>query len=385
MNHPYRILLVTKSTAGVAEYVRQLVRGMDRSKFSFTVACLSEGGPEFAAELSQVSGVQAFSLEMNRYRIAPLSDAKVLFCLARYIRNSDFDLVHAHASKPGYLARVAAIGTGVPVLYSPHGFSFHQGVSHTKAWIYAFLERMVVHLSRFIITVSDGERELARQYQVGSDSLFVVIHTGINPEPFRSAIDISQHKGMLGIPPAAPVVGAVGRLSTQKSPFDFIRMAAIVHQRRPDVHFTWIGAGPLDSDARILSHNLNLDSVFHFAGQRRDVPTLLRILDCFVLPSRWEGFPIVVLEALASGTPVVATDIPGTREAIEHGYNGWLAPVGDYEALAEFVLDILENPDRSSKFKIAGRKRIDEEFVPAKMFSALEAVYLGVIASLNEC
>ena len=383
MSHPYRIFLVTKSTAGVAEYVRQLVFNMDRSRFSFTVACLSEGGVEFAAELSQIPGVQAFSHDMKRYRIDPLSDAKVFFQLARYIRKGEFDLIHAHASKPGYLARVAAIGTGIPVLYSPHGFSFHQGVSRPKSWIYAFLERLVAPFTRFIITVSDGERELARQYRVGSDSLFVVIHTGINPEPFRSEVEISQQKKMLGIPIAAPVVGAVGRLSVQKSPHDFVQMAAIVHQRQPDVHFMWVGTGPLDSDVRALCHNLGLDSIVHFAGQRKDVPILLQILDCFVLPSRWEGFPIVVLEALASGTPVVATDIPGTREAIEHGRNGWLAPAGDYEALAEFVLDILENPERRSTFAKNGRKRTDEEFVTIKMISALESIYLSAITSPN--
>ena len=99
------------------------------------------------------------------------------------------------------------------------------------------------------------------------------------------------------------------------------------------------------------------------------------------MPSRWEGFPLVILEALASGTPIVATDIQGTREAIEHGRNGLLAPVGDSEALAGFVVDILENPDKASAFRAAGRKRIDEEFTPSRMFAALESVYLDSITA----
>jgi len=381
MSQPYRVLLVTKSTAGVAEYVRQLVQGMDRSRFSFTVVCLSEGGAEFAAELSKISGVQALSMEMNRYRIDPLSDARVFIHLAKYIRAGDFDLIHAHASKPGYLTRAAAVGTGIPVLYSPHSFSFHQGMNRAKAWFYALLERLAIPFTRFIIAVSNGERELARQYRVGPDSLFIVVHTGIDPKPFSLPVDVSQYKEMLGIPTAAPVVGAVGRLNNQKSPLDFVRMAGIVHQRRPEVHFVWIGAGPLESDARILSQGLGLDSVFHFLGQRQDVPSILRVLNCFVLPSRWEGFSLVILEALASGTPVVATDISGTREAIEHGRNGWLAPVGDCDALAGYVVDILENPDKASAFRAAGRKRIEEEFTTSRMFAALESVYLDAITA----
>ena len=383
MTPPHRVLLVTKSTAGVAEYIRWLVNGMNRSKFSFTVACLSEGSKEFAAELSQISGVQSFNLEMNRYRIDPLSDAKVLFQLAKHVRKGDYDLIHAHASKPGYLARIAAVGARIPVLYSPHGFSFHDGVTRFKAQVFAFLERLAAPLTRFIITVSSGERDLARRYRIGSDSLFVVIHTGIDPQPFRVPINVLQQKKNLEIPLAAPIVGSVGRLNNQKSPLDFIRMAAVIHQYQPDVNFIWVGTGPLDADARAMTQEMDLSPVFHFLGQRQDVPALLHIMDCVVLPSRWEGFPLVVLEALAADVPVVATDISGTREAIEHGQNGWLAPVGDAEAMAEFVLDILKNPERASAFRTSGRKRIDDEFTPARMISLLESIYLDALASPN--
>jgi glycosyltransferase involved in cell wall biosynthesis len=158
-------------------------------------------------------------------------------------------------------------------------------------------------------------------------------------------------------------------------------MAAIIHQNRPDIYYIWIGSGPLESDARALARELNLDSVMHFLGHRQDVSALLNSMDCFVLPSRWEGFPLVVLEALAADVPVVATDIPGTREAIEHGWNGWLAPAGDCGTMAKYVLDILENPERALSFREAGRKRIDEEFSPKHMFPALESVYLDVLAS----
>lgn len=383
MTKPYRVLLVTKSTAGVAEYIRWLVNGMDRSRFSFTVACLSENGKEFAAELSQVPGVQTFNLDMNRYRIDPFSDAKVFLRLAKSIRAGEYDLVHAHASKPGYLARVAAVGTGIPVLYSPHGFSFHAGVSGYKAQIFAFLERLAAPFTRLIITVSDGERELARRYRVGDDSLFKIVHTGIDARPYRVPVNVPEQKANLNVPVDAPIVGSVGRLSKQKSPIDFVRMAAIVHRYKPDVHFVWIGTGPLEPDVRDLTRELNLATVFHLPGQRQDVPTLLHIMDCLVMTSRWEGFPLVVLEALASDVPIVATDIAGTCEAIENGQNGWLAPVGDADAMAEYVLDILDNPDRAAAFRAHGRKRIDDKFTPARMLSAIESIYLDVLASPN--
>jgi glycosyltransferase involved in cell wall biosynthesis len=356
---------------------------MDRSKFSFTVACLSEGSREFAEELSRIPDVQTFNLDMNRYRIDPLSDAKVFCQLAKRIRNGRYDLIHAHASKPGYLARAASVGSGIPVLYSPHGFSFHKGVNRIKAAFYVFLEFLAVPFTRLIITVSNGERELANKYHIGSDSLFVVIHTGIDPRPYRMPVNRSQIKTELGIPETALVIGSVGRLNNQKAPLDFVRMAEIVHRSCPDIHYIWVGSGPLEADVRTLVQELNLETKMHLLGQRQDVPALLNCMDCLVLPSRWEGFPLVVLEALAANVPVVATDISGTREAIKHGWNGWLAPTGDSDAMAKFAIDILENPETAALFRENGCQRIDEEFSPRLMFSALEAVYLDVLASLN--
>ena len=116
MNVPIRVLLVVKSTGGVAEYIRWLILGMDRETFSFTVACLSENGREFASELGQLADVPTLHYEIDRYSVNLISDTRVGLQLMKLIRSDKFDLIHAHASKPGFLTRVAALGTGVPVL-----------------------------------------------------------------------------------------------------------------------------------------------------------------------------------------------------------------------------------------------------------------------------
>ncbi len=243
---PLRILLVTKSTGGVAEYVRQLALGLDSADFELTVACLSENGPEFAAELRQVAGVKAFSLQMNRYKVDPWSDAQVCLALARHLRRERYDLVHAHASKPGFLTRLAALGTGLPVLYSPHCFAFHAGANPVSARLVAVLEAFAARfLTTRIVTVADGERKLARQYGVGPDELFVTVPTGLDPRPYRQPVDQAALKASLNLPVAAPLVGTVGRLSDQKAPLDYVRMAALVHQQLPEVQFAWVGSGPL--------------------------------------------------------------------------------------------------------------------------------------------
>jgi glycosyltransferase involved in cell wall biosynthesis len=342
------------------------------------VVCLSENGPEFAEELRRAYGIQSMSYAMNRYNVDLISDARVSFQLAKLIRGHQFDLIHAHASKPGFLARISALGTGIPVLYSPHCFAFHAGAGHLTKLTTSFLERLAAPFTTRFVVVSEGERELACQYRVGRREQITVINTGIDPAPFRRRVDVSYLKSSLGIPFSAPVIGSVGRLSTQKSPLDFVRVAEAVQRSRPDAHFVWVGEGPLEEEARHLSISLHLDSALHWVSQRPDVHQLLQFFDCFILTSRWEGFPLVVLEAMAAGVPVVATDIPGTRELIQHGVNGWLAPAGNAESLADWVLDVLTDPGKANAFRQASQARIENEFTRARMLAMIQNLYTEV-------
>jgi len=379
MSEPLRILLVTKSTGGVAEYVFRLVKGLDGKQFKLSVACLSENGPLFARQLSQIPGVSAFSMAMDRYRIDPLSDTRLLLALAAHLRKERYDLVHAHASKPGFITRLAAIGTGIPVLYSPHCFAFHAGSKRVNALVVAFLERLAARfLTARIVTIASGEQELARQYHVGTDALFTTIHTGIDTHPFHTEVDLVDLKKSLDTPADARVVGAIGRLSPQKSPLDFVRMASIIRKARTDVHFIWIGSGELLETAVQLGNDLGLAGVLHFTGHRSDTPALLQLMDCFVLSSIWEGFPMVLLEAMAAAIPIVATDIPGSNEAIRSGLDGWLVPAQHPEALAGSVLDVMSNPELASNFRKNARLRVEQEFTPRKMFDGMADLYLQV-------
>lgn len=383
MKRSVRVLLVTKSTGGVAEYIRWLVQGIDREKFSLVVVCLSENGAEFAEELRQAYSVRSISYAMNRYNVDVISDARAGLQLAKLIREHPFDLIHAHASKPGFLARIAALGTGIPVLYSPHCFAFHDGAGRMTILIASFLERLAAFFTTRFVVVSDGERELACQYRVGRQEQITVIQTGIDPAPFRLPVDISYLKASLGIPVSAPVIGSVGRLSTQKAPSDFVRVAEAVHRSKPEAHFVWIGDGPLEEEVRDLSTALQLDSAIHWLGQRSDVHQLLHVFDCLLLTSHWEGFPLVVLEAMAAGVPVAATDILGTRELIQHGVNGWLAPVRDAESLAALVLDLLSNPSKADAFRQASHARIEHEFTRTRMLAMIRNLYEEVAIGMT--
>ncbi|MBI5353866.1 MAG: glycosyltransferase family 4 protein [Chloroflexi bacterium] len=375
-----KVLEIGKSTAGIGTYLRWLAQGLDLQRFQLTFACLSENGMELADELRSIEGVSAIAWPMKRFKVDLVSDLTLTLRIARLIRAEKFDLVHAHGSKSGFLVRLAAMGSGVPVVYSPHCFSFHAGVNRATSNILAALERFAAkYLTAKIITVSNGEQALASRFRVGNAKLFVTIHSGIDLLRYESPVDKSVQKSKLGLDENSLLIGAVGRLGEQKSPLDFVRMAALVHAKNPQTNFVWAGSGPLEGEARKLSEELGLADVCHFIGEYKDVPALLRVMDCLVLPSLWEGLPIVLLEAMASGVPIVATNIPGNNEAVSSGKNGWLVPPHDPFALADKVISLLNDSVQSSTFVAAGLVRIREEFTRTQMITAIQNIYQEVV------
>ena len=176
-------------------YMRWLADGVDRSRFALTFVCLSDGAAALADELS-ARGWTALAWQMNRYKINPFTDAQVIWRLFKLIRREKFDLVHAHGSKGGFIARIAAIGSGVPVVYSPHNFSFHEGVPRWQATIFAFVEKLAARfLTAKIMTVSNGEQTMARQFGVGKPELFTTVHSGVD----LAAFEIEMREGAIAV------------------------------------------------------------------------------------------------------------------------------------------------------------------------------------------
>ena len=374
------ILQVAKSSGGVGMYTRRLVKAFDKSRYRFTVVCLAEDSDIMAADLNKIEGVKAISIPMKD-GIEPFSDILICFRLAKLIRSEKFDLIHAHTSKPGFFARLAAIGTGIPVVYRPANFAFHENAPRFQAVFYAFLERMAARITDRIITVSNGERELARRYSVGRDDQFITIHTGIDLHPFEISVDRAKVREGYGIPADVRLTGIVARFTEAKAPADFIHAAALVHARYPQAHFLWVGDGPLEHEARSLVQSLGLQDVFHFAGYQDNIPAILISLDYFLLSSHWEGFSIAILEAMAAGLPVIATRVTGADEAIVDGETGILVNVGDVNGLADAVCKLIEDVDFAKSMGVAARKRAESEFPYAKMLDRIEKLYLDLIQS----
>jgi glycosyltransferase involved in cell wall biosynthesis len=204
-----------------------------------------------------------------------------------------------------------------------------------------------------------------------------VISNWVDPDVFAGASDPTDIRMELAIPGDAIVIGCVARFHEQKGHVHLVTAAANVVRRHRQLHFILIGDGVTRVEVEAHVHALKLAPHFHFLGQRDDVPALLAAMDIFVLPSRYEGLPVSVLEAMSSGKPVVATAVDGTLEAIADRQTGLLVPPGDATALTEALDFLVRRPDVRTSMGIAGRRRVLEHFAAEPLVRQTEALYEG--------
>jgi glycosyltransferase involved in cell wall biosynthesis len=304
-------------------------------------------GPQTGAEgdlrrLARQLDVPIIEVPSLVREIAPLRDARALRGLRRVLRDQRPDIVHTHSSKAGVLGRLAARLERVPVIvHTVHGWSFHEHMRPATRAAYVRLERWTAKWTDRIITVSTLDRDKGLASRVGNPSQYRIIHELNDLSRYsESEQDRSSARAALGLPRNAFVVGTVGRLSEQKDPHTWVRAAGQVALQTPDARFVMVGDGDLRGATERLGAELGLGDRLVLTGLRDDVPEILPAFDVLLLTSRWEGLPLVIPQAMASGVPIVATAVDGNREVLRDGENGLLVTPTGPEPLAEAVLKL---------------------------------------------
>jgi glycosyltransferase involved in cell wall biosynthesis len=331
--------------------------------------------------------------------VQPQADVRALNKLTDLIRSHQYHVVHTHSAKAGTLGRIAARRARVPVVvHTFHSFGWQVArTAHTRPWqryassakkaFYVLIERYAASLSDALITVSELNRQEAIDLNVAPPEKLTTIYSGIDLSRFKVDIDRVEKCHSLGLAPNGPVIGTIGRLSTQKAPLDFVAAAKIVLQQRPDAQFIMVGDGPLAAE---VHQAIGDEPRIHMLGQRDDVPEILSILDLFVLSSLWEGLGRALTEAMIVGVPVAATAVDGVPELVIHQQTGLLSPPGDPGRLAENTMWLLDHPEEGQRMKDHARDRVVPTFGAERMVGQIEALYERLLAEkglakLDEC
>jgi glycosyltransferase involved in cell wall biosynthesis len=309
------------------------------------VLCVTEFAEQHFSEI----GANIVTSPFWRRAISPRMDLLALWELFRFCRRERFDVVHTHTSKGGFLGRIGARLAGVPlVMHTAHGFYFNQmNCGPKEAMLYRALEKFASLFCDLIISVNEEDRLSAIQKGVVGPSKIRTVINGINTRRFENVVPPDSVRADLDASGQAILIGTTGRLMQQKGYHYLIQAMPSVLREFPRARVIFVGDGPLESELKGLADQVGVSDQCRFLSFRTDIPELLAVFDIFVLPSLWEGLSISLLEALAAGKPIVATNIKGNREVIDHGVNGLLVNPGDPAALAEGIIHLLRDKEKA--------------------------------------
>ena len=323
---------------GMETYVERLVQNLPPERFAVTALCPFES--QFTERL------RALEVEVL---ITPMPDDPPWHSIqmaCAMIKAGAIDLLHAHLPNAHVLAGIAGRLTGKPVLATLHG--------HKVGMLDLEVHRSAgTHLS--VVCRQSYFHALGLGVSAGQLSCNP---NGVDTQVFqpRPRPDNGLRRA-LGIPASAKLVGFLGRLSPEKGPEVFLRAALVAYARLPDTHFVFVGDGPLAPVLRESIARFKMTDRVHLAGLRRDVPTVLNDLDVLVSSSHSEAMPLALMEAMASGLPVVATRVGGVPDMIEHGDSGWLVTPNDFEEIATRLQQILGTTGELARMSAAARRR----------------------------
>lgn len=362
-----RVLLVTDSldVGGAERHVVGLGAALVGRGWSVTIACSVEGA---LASVARRAGVEV------RPMLGCLAKRRVSLAyawrIARLVHAVGFDVVHAHMYASAAASALALARSPAPLVLTEHSeATWRTGRARWCA-------RHVYRRAAQVIAVSDSIRHrLIAEDGLPADRV-TTIHNALLPLP--------NAQPAVALPPApaahtGPVVGVIARLQREKGVCHFVEAAAHVARQVPGARFVIVGDGPLRDQLSGLAQRLGVRDRVDFLGFRLDAPALMPLLDVLVVPSLSEGTPLVILEAMLAGVPVVASAVGGIPEQIRHGREGLLVAAGDARALAQAILALLERPAYAHQLGDAGRQRSAACFSPELLVRRTEDVYRAAL------
>jgi len=348
---------------GVQKVTLDILTHLNREHYEPFIICQSPGP---LTEIAEKQGIQCLFINHLVRPISPYQDMLALWQLTQLLRQYQFDILHTHSSKTGLIGRIAGRLSGVPaVMHTVHGYAFPAASSQMTKTFYLMLEWIGARFCDALICLKQADWEIAKQQLQMSEKRLCIIPNGIDTQIYRPLTTLERQKvrqDIFDIGEDVSVIAMIGRLWEQKNPLCFVKAADKILKKGYKTKFFLIGDGELREELDIEIKRLKQSDNIIILGWRDDVPSLLGAIDILALPSRWEGLPLTILEALSCGVPVVASDIPGNRDAISEGSDGLLAIDNDADSLADQIERLLKNSRLRKSYGEAGREKIIQKF-----------------------
>ncbi len=378
-SEPIRLhkVLTNFFSGGTERQVLNLVRGLDRDKFDLGFSCLERAGDHLEA-------FEALKVPISEFRVKRLYHPQTFLQQLRFaslLRAQRVQISHSYNFYANVFAVPAARLAGVPVVLASvrdRGVYLTEAQKRLQRWVLGLADRVLVN--------ADSIRDWLQEQGLNGERISV-IRNGIDLSRYEQNRAPGNIRRELGIPDTAPVAVLIARLNPSKGVDDFIKAAAMVAARQPDARFLVVGADLRTKDGvtsedmtyrkslQQLAQSLGVGEQVIFTGHRNDTPDLLAAAAISVLPSHSEGLSNTLLESMASGVPMVATDVGGNPELVKEGINGRLVPVRSPEHLAQAMEGLLANPEEREILGARARSMAWRDYSLAGMVAKTERLY----------
>lgn len=356
-----KILYILEATSGgTQKHVVDIAKRIDKSEFQIDIVYSIFRNKHFIEESDSIFN-KMYGLPIKRG--AALSDVKYILKIHKIIKQNNYDIIHCHSTKAGFVGRLASLISRHPnVIYSPHGFMFCDTRIKSRRLLYLKLEKYLGYITKKLIAVSGSERDLALQHNIVPNKKIITLYNSIDPADFSDYTYKNQIQEKLENANSEIILGTVGRLYYQKDPITLIKSFKLVNDKFPNTKLIIVGDGPLEQECIQLINKLNLKDKINLVGSQKNSKAFYKMFDIFILSSHYEGMPYSLLEAMSMGIPAVGTDVIGIKDLIIHGETGFLVREGDQGELANAVIKLIENPETLSFFSVNAKNRASKDF-----------------------
>jgi glycosyltransferase involved in cell wall biosynthesis len=370
---------------GPAIHVASLAAGLETRGYHTTlVAGTLARGEDSMAFVAERLGVEIVDVPEMAREVAPLLDARSARRLATIIRDLRPHILHTHTAKAGAIARAAAVlaGDAHPpiVVHTFHGHVLKGYFGPTRTAFFRHVERTLARGSDVLVAVSPEVRDELVELGVAPREKFAVVRLGIPlAERLGDPTADLDYRGLYGIPRDAFVVGWVGRMTGVKDSAAVLEIVRATRDLGVDAVLCMVGDGPDREGLEQQAHELGIARQTYFVGYQPDVAGYYRLFDTFVLPSVNEGTPVSAIEALASGTPVVANRVGGVPDVVRDGLDGYLVEPGDVEGAARRIAGLARDGALRERLGASGRERVHRRYSVERLVEDVDRLYRSLL------
>lgn len=355
---------------GGESHLLSLVENLDRSRFDPVVLSFTDG--------PMIARLQEMDVPTHIIPTLKPFDFTKWKIVKRLLQKEKVDLVHAHGTRANSNVLWAARSLGIPVIYTVHGWSFHPDQKPIVRKLRILGEKYLTSKSDLNISVSASNQQTGKNFIPSFES--IVINNGIDQEKFNPKKPHKDIRTELGIDQDVLLVLFIARFTSHKQPLTLIEAFARALSSNANMHLLMVGDGDQKNEAITLIDKLRITNKIKLLSFRQDVPDVLAAADIFVLPSLWEGLPIGLLEAMAMGKTIIASDVDGTSEVVQHDRNGWLVETSDLISnLSNALIDLSRDENRRKRFEQKALETVKEKYNAATMTRRIEKIYLDLL------